>query len=467
MALAVLAVLFTLPSIAGSGFVSSSQTMPLIGICFAATASIAVTGWLGGAAAYLFAFQTVVVVFFLIGSNCKTNAHLQLLVLAMALSSLFIISQGLLALQQPQNGPYLLLGNTVMPGGIEGTSTMQAVPRTRGLGVVNDPNDLAQLLVSLIPCLFIFWRVGRPLWNFFAVGVPLSVLLTGMYDTHSRGGAIALMAIVIVAARRKVGTIPAAVFGVLLLTGALAIGWGGGRDVSVEGGEDRLELWSAGIQVIKSHPLFGVGVGNFGDYAEGHTAHNSVVVCAAEVGLLGLFFWVAFLFTTLRGGVLLGRVPKSTKDEDETAFSHTKFDPVAALHAEPNLEPVSASGQKAMPGFSLRSAKPVPKPRLVQRIAHPLFDTQREQTSDDEIRRIARLLVTAMVGFLAAGWFLSRALSIWLFMYAGMLFSVLRMGRERGLLPPQDSIAYVMKWSLGISIGLIVFIDLLLRATGH
>ena len=30
--------------------------------------------------------------------------------------------------------------------------------RVRGLGEINDPNDFGQMLVCLIPLMFIFWR---------------------------------------------------------------------------------------------------------------------------------------------------------------------------------------------------------------------------------------------------------------------------------------------------------------------
>ena len=46
--------------------------------------------------------------------------------------------------------------------------------------------------------------------------------------------------------------------------------------------------------MLKSHPLFGVGFGNFADYSD-HTAHNSIVVCAAELGLVRVVLLVSVL----------------------------------------------------------------------------------------------------------------------------------------------------------------------------
>ena len=71
------------------------------------------------------------------------------------------------------------------------------------------------------------------------------------------------MATIVVVLRRKIGTVPAAVLAGTLFAVSLAIGWSGGRDVSMEAGADRLDAWSTGIQFIRQHPLFGVGVGAF------------------------------------------------------------------------------------------------------------------------------------------------------------------------------------------------------------
>ena len=84
----------------------------------------------------------------------------------------------------------------------------------------------------------------------------------------------------------------------------------------MEGGADRLELWSSGINLIKTHPFFGVGLGNFADEV-GITAHNSVVVCAAEIGLVGFYAWVLLLFSTFRSGARFAMVDRKTVEDDQ------------------------------------------------------------------------------------------------------------------------------------------------------
>jgi hypothetical protein len=81
----------------------------------------------------------------------------------------------------------------------------------------------------------------------------------------------------------------------------------------------------------------------------------------------------------------------------------------------------------------------------------------------DEIREMARILIVSLTGFLTAGWFLSRALSIWLFMFCGMMFAVIRMGAERGLTPKKDSFFFQAGWSACITCALVVAVSLIIR----
>jgi hypothetical protein len=52
--------------------------------------------------------------------------------------------------------------------------------------------------------------------------------------------------------------------------------------------------------MFKHAPVFVFGFGNFTDFYE-FTAHNSFVLCLAELGLVGSLIWVALLVTTFMG----------------------------------------------------------------------------------------------------------------------------------------------------------------------
>ena len=165
--------------------------------------------------------------------------------------------------------------------------------RIRGLGLINDPNDFGQLLVCVTPLLFIFWRAKKMILNIAFVILPACVLLIGVYLTHSRGALLALMAMAIVAARRRIGTRARAG------AGGRALCWGHGPEFY-----RRARHFSRIGR--RPHGALGRGTGNLqgasavrgGLRKHGRitptthqTAHNSLVVCAAELGLFGLYFW--------------------------------------------------------------------------------------------------------------------------------------------------------------------------------
>ncbi len=49
------------------------------------------------------------------------------------------------------------------------------------MAFINDPNDFGQVLVSLIPCLFLFWRKGSTFRNVVMVLVPSVILIYGCF----------------------------------------------------------------------------------------------------------------------------------------------------------------------------------------------------------------------------------------------------------------------------------------------
>jgi len=157
----------------------------------------------------------------------------------------------------------------------DGERHRRKVLSAQGPGLINDPNDLGQLTVCVIPLMFIFWQRKRRLRNTLFVILPVCILLFGTYLTHSRGALIALLAVAIVAARRRIGTAPALLAAGVLFVVAMAIHFTGGRSISADAGEDRTALWSEGLQIIKAHPVFGVGFGGFGDYTDGHLTRTT------------------------------------------------------------------------------------------------------------------------------------------------------------------------------------------------
>jgi hypothetical protein len=245
--------------------------------------------------------------------------------------------------------------------------------------------------------------------------LPVAVLLFGTFLTHSRGALVALMAVAIMAARRRIGTLPAIIVAAGVFAGAMALNFTGGREISAGSGSDRTALWGEGLQMLKAHPLFGVGLGRVSDYTDtGLTAHNTVVVCAAELGLVGLFFWCLFLFPTLRDTLAVASLEKSTEAQSRSL-------------PPPNLE------------------------------------AKMELIDQAEIGRLGRLVVLSLTGFLVAGWFLSRAYVMTFFLLGGIAEVVFEMALERGMIAPRLRASRVIRYSGVLAFSLVFLMYIMLR----
>jgi O-antigen ligase len=281
------------------------------------------------------------------------------------------------------------------------------------------------VIICLIPLVFIFWRPKRGGQNFVRVVLPVLVLLFGIYLTHSRGALLALTAVVVVASRRRIGTMPALLIAGVIFAAAMALNFTGGRDISAESGADRTALWSSGLQMLKANPFFGVGLGGFIDNCDGcgHTAHNSVVVCAAELGLVGFYFWCLFLFPTVRDALAVASLAKASEKQ--------------LIEAEPIQSPKTP--------FPQRSVKI-------------------EEIDNAEVKRLGSLVVTSLAGFLVAGWFLSRAYVPTFFLLGGIAEVVFQMALQRGLVAPRLRMARLLPYTAGLELSLLLLMYINLRA---
>ncbi len=433
--LAALIVLASLHLLIRSFILKTPQSLALIGLAVGALLSVMIgQRWIGGGVAAFLAFIPSAFAYFLVCLHCNAKWKIKVIVAMLMCVCLFVIAHGSFDLL------FGVQGSLPKPTGLSYAEEVQAndqwnlehpylyvmendtgerLYRLRGLGTINDPNDFGQLAVCVIPLMFIFWRSKKILWNTLFVILPVCILLIGIFLTHSRGALIALMAIAIVAVRRRIGLVPALLLGGALFLGAMALNFTGGRDVSASAGEDRTALWSEGLEVLKANPAFGVGYGNLSDYTDEHlTAHNSVIVCAAELGLFGFYFWCMFLFSTLNDSLAIASIEKVTEGE-----------PIEIEEA------------------------PFPQPvKLIESI------------DKAEINRLGRLLVLSLTGFLAASMFLSRAFVPTLFLLGGMVEVVFEMARERKMIAPRLHLERVMLFAGVLTISLVLMMYIVVRA---
>jgi O-antigen ligase len=419
--LAALVFVVSLPALPRSYLLKTPQSLALIGMALATFLSVLIAEhWLGGGLQAFLDFIPCAFAYYLICLHFNSKRRLKILVLMMLFVCLFIIARG--SIEQMHGVPDIVSS----PSEFASNSYLMAMKndagewfyRLRGQGQINDPNDLGQVIVSVIPLVFIFWRPKRSMANFVFVILPVCVLLYGTFMTHSRGALVALMAVAVVAARRRIGTLPALLVAIALFAAATALHFTGGREVSAQSGAGRMALWGEGLELMKSHPLFGVGYGNMGEYSD-HTAHNSIAVCAAELGMSGLFFWSLFLFPSVRNALTLASSSK-------------------VCEAEP-VEPVEG---------------PV-----------PLTERTIEVIDKAEINRLGRLLLMSLTGFLVTGWFLSRAYVMTLFLLGGITEVVFEMALRRGMIAPRLPFARVLPYAAGLAISLVLLMYVMLRVT--
>ena len=439
-----LAVLFSIPSMPGSGLFRIPQTFAVIGMCWAVLFSFVFNGLTSYAPAAFLDFLPSVFTFFLVVLNCKKKSHLQMIIVVLVAASFFTIYQGFTALRAGDVMSPYLIG--------QGNDEGERILRLRGLSFISDPNDFAQLLVSLIPLLFFFWNKGSGFKNMFFVVIPSAVLVFGMYLTHSRGAIVALLAVVAISARRKIGTVPAAITAGVLFVGMTALNWAGGRGINAGAGADRMAAWGTGLMLMRSHPFFGVGYERFTEFNE-ITAHNSIVVTSTELGFIGLFFWILFLLPTVREAVLTGYLSKKKKDDD--------------ADSESLLQPAMA-GARVNPYAEMRTVRPQNKPAAPRAHAiatNPdLFDEEPQETlPPEEIQRLATLMVICFTGYLVTSWFLSRSYVMTLFIYGGMTQVIFRAAQRSGQAPQPLPTPRLLRLTLITCIGLVALVYIILR----
>jgi O-antigen ligase len=427
--LAGITALASLPSMAiYSYWKKSVQTFLLLGFIVAIALSQVVHGWLGGVIESWRIFLPSAAVFFFIVVNVTTIRRLKIVTLAAVASCLVVAVEALCGYYAGYHGEmFVLLTNISSPQ----DDVIGQLTRIRGAGFLSDPNDFAQILLIVLPLAFIAWRRGRMVANFFVVLVPGALLLWTTYLTHSRGGLIALAAVALMAARKKLGTTASTALAAVFILGMLALDFTGGRGISATDGADRLEAWANGLEMFKSAPLFGIGFNGFTDLYE-ITAHNSFVLCLAELGLLGTTLWMALLVTTTAGlNRLLG---PQRKRQPRRFFGLLRLFEMSSIASTPALvlSPASSGGIVALKYEYSSSISPA-----IVSANTPEYETRNEPSHSPQVPQqwIAAMRL-ALVSFMATAWFLSRSYTITMYLVLGLATATVAL--QHGDHKPQD-----------------------------
>ncbi|MDQ2932195.1 MAG: O-antigen ligase family protein [Gemmatimonadota bacterium] len=199
-----------------------------------------------------------------------------------------------------------------------------------------DANDFALVMDCTIPFAVYFLGKGHKKSRRVVAVVALTMILTSIVKSGSRGGFIGLIAVALYVLLRY-RAIPSRVRLLVTVAGvALFLGFASDKywtmmgtilhptaDYNYNGSEGRVEVWKRGLGYMLHNPIVGVGVAAY-PIAEGGSdlaqsleaqgrgfkwsvAHNSFVETGAELGFPGLAVFIAMLVVT---GATLSRISR-------------------------------------------------------------------------------------------------------------------------------------------------------------
>ena len=222
------------------------------------------------------------------------------------------------------------------------TVTLGATGRL-SVGMTFDPNDLAMVLVTILPLVVMLFILAGSR-NKLLYGAVIAIMMFAVVLTGSRGGFLGLIAVAgyLLFVRfpsqngeirprlsfKKIILVFSAVMALAMFSSdeywnRIATIFNPSEDYNVTSEQGRLAIWGDGIELILQYP-YGVGVGAF-SAAQGmisggryQTAHNTLIQVGAELGILGL---LVFLLLYLRSLKTLTEA-KSYKGEGELEFQY-------------------------------------------------------------------------------------------------------------------------------------------------
>jgi O-antigen ligase len=205
------------------------------------------------------------------------------------------------------------------------------------LGVLFDPNYFAASLVpAILVSLFLLLSPRSRNARLFA-GAICAVDLAALLLTQSRGG-LAGLGVALVAGVVVAGSLRPRVVAVVLVCAAAAVGYfgfAGPSHVTSGSSSGRADEWKLAARVAESHPIAGVGLGNYGVVEPSYAtqpfdlqhvqyvvtfrqrAHNTYLEVAAEMGIVGLLLIV---------GILAGAVRSAARELGRFALAADPFE---------------------------------------------------------------------------------------------------------------------------------------------
>jgi O-antigen ligase len=247
----------------------------------------------------------IVIMFIVMVNVVRTELRLRGM-LWLALGTSFVVSVG--ALHDYREGQFRAAG--VRIEGVLG-------------GLFENPNDLALQLVIMIPLAWGLMLAARGVFKKLLYAVCALTMAGGVVATFSRGGFLGLLCAAFLLLWKLGGRrnrLAVVVLAAVLTAAFVALspsGYGSRLFSAVDTERDtgsvsaRYGLLQRSLYVTLTHPLMGVGIGNFPLVSvRDQVSHNAYTQVSAEVGIPAMAVYVLFLLAPLRR---LRRVERATE----------------------------------------------------------------------------------------------------------------------------------------------------------
>jgi putative inorganic carbon (HCO3(-)) transporter len=252
-------------------------------------------------------FLPTLVMYFLIANLVSTHRKLKFTVNLIVLATLVLAISGLL---QYFTGK-----------GLGGKESYEG--RIQAVGIFSDPNDLGLALVVVLPYFYLKLTEFSRLWQKPLAFLGLALLMYALFLTQSRGGILALGVVMVLLLTRRLGKVFGLVAGGVVFLAIFALA---PRMGTISTGEasayGRVQAWGLGLDLLETYPLFGVGAHNFTEY-HFRTAHNSFVLCAAELGMFGLYPWIMLIYLSIKNNEFISGQVRQSRMRDVAVYVDT------------------------------------------------------------------------------------------------------------------------------------------------
>jgi O-antigen ligase len=167
-----------------------------------------------------------------------------------------------------------------------------------------------------------------------SVVIACLLLVVGLWAvvlTQSRGGQLVLGTVVVGVLVRRFGW-RSAVLGAAVTLPIVLLSWRADADAESSSLE-RAEILSEGLQLLKAHPILGIGVGQFaGENPLNMAAHNSYLLIATEAGMPGYLLWCGLVWMTLKIALSVALRPPPGLDPGLVHFGEALAASTVGLH---------------------------------------------------------------------------------------------------------------------------------------